>query len=314
MAGVKRRSPSNNTGENEESISLKEEIRSLGERIRTLEEELSKPRLPEPDRFSGDVNQFLEWERCIISYTKYHKMSRENEIMWIYHYLEGDALSCFNQLEEKEKTTLKGILGKLRERFIPKSVKLVLGEKFRSDKMRVGAGVNEYTRRFMKGASFQDMLDSQLIQQFGSSVTDILREDLILNNPSTIRDAYTRVRLKELASTERVNNQSEIVSTDRTIEPNNVINKQKKEKEEEIFGILPKARNEPYDMKEIIKRIVDNSEFDEYKEGFGKIGKKFFNLSLKIKNISINKILKRNLEVEIIKVENKTIQTTEVVE
>ena len=43
-----------------------------------------------------------------------------------------------------------------------------------------------------------------------------------------------------------------------------------KEKEEEIFGILPKARNEPYDMKEIIKRIVDNSEFDEYKEGFGK--------------------------------------------
>ena len=43
-----------------------------------------------------------------------------------------------------------------------------------------------------------------------------------------------------------------------------------KEKEEEIFGILPKARNEPYDMKEIIKRIVDSSEFDEYKEGFGK--------------------------------------------
>ncbi|WP_300567794.1 carboxyl transferase domain-containing protein [Flavobacterium sp.] len=37
----------------------------------------------------------------------------------------------------------------------------------------------------------------------------------------------------------------------------------------EIFGILPKARNEQYDMMEIIKRMVDNSEFDEYKAGYG---------------------------------------------
>ncbi len=37
----------------------------------------------------------------------------------------------------------------------------------------------------------------------------------------------------------------------------------------EIYGILPKARNEQYDMMEIIKRLVDNSEFDEYKEGYG---------------------------------------------
>jgi acetyl-CoA carboxylase carboxyltransferase component len=42
------------------------------------------------------------------------------------------------------------------------------------------------------------------------------------------------------------------------------------EKKEEILGILPKLRTEQYDMKEIIRRIVDNSEFDEYKEGFGK--------------------------------------------
>lgn len=43
-----------------------------------------------------------------------------------------------------------------------------------------------------------------------------------------------------------------------------------KENEDDIFGILPKARHEQYDMKEIIKRLVDNSEFDEYKEGYGK--------------------------------------------
>lgn len=39
---------------------------------------------------------------------------------------------------------------------------------------------------------------------------------------------------------------------------------------EEIFGILPANRAEQYDMKEIIKRLVDNSEFDEYKAGYGK--------------------------------------------
>lgn len=39
--------------------------------------------------------------------------------------------------------------------------------------------------------------------------------------------------------------------------------------ENEIYGILPKTRNEQYDMMEIIKRLVDNSEFDTYKEGYG---------------------------------------------
>ena len=39
--------------------------------------------------------------------------------------------------------------------------------------------------------------------------------------------------------------------------------------EKEIYGILPKARNDQYDMMEIINRLVDNSEFDTYKEGYG---------------------------------------------
>ncbi|NHN27534.1 acyl-CoA carboxylase subunit beta [Flavobacterium jejuense] len=37
----------------------------------------------------------------------------------------------------------------------------------------------------------------------------------------------------------------------------------------DIYGILPRARNEQYDMMEIITRLVDNSEFDEYKAGYG---------------------------------------------
>jgi acetyl-CoA carboxylase carboxyltransferase component len=40
--------------------------------------------------------------------------------------------------------------------------------------------------------------------------------------------------------------------------------------ENEIYGILPKARNEQYDMMEIISRLVDDSEFEAYKEGYGK--------------------------------------------
>ncbi len=42
------------------------------------------------------------------------------------------------------------------------------------------------------------------------------------------------------------------------------------ENPEDIFGILPKSRADQYDMREIIKRIVDNSDFEEYKEGYGK--------------------------------------------
>ena len=38
---------------------------------------------------------------------------------------------------------------------------------------------------------------------------------------------------------------------------------------EEIYGLLPKSRAEQYDMQAIIDRLVDNSEFEEYKKGYG---------------------------------------------
>ena len=41
-------------------------------------------------------------------------------------------------------------------------------------------------------------------------------------------------------------------------------------KEEDMYGILPKSRADQYDMYEIIHRLVDNSEMDEYKAGYGK--------------------------------------------
>jgi len=42
-----------------------------------------------------------------------------------------------------------------------------------------------------------------------------------------------------------------------------------KENPEDIYGILPKKRTDQYDMHKIISRLVDNSEFEEYKEGYG---------------------------------------------
>tara|TARA_R110000868_G_scaffold299242_3_gene559486 strand:+ start:2475 stop:4103 length:1629 start_codon:yes stop_codon:yes gene_type:complete len=43
-----------------------------------------------------------------------------------------------------------------------------------------------------------------------------------------------------------------------------------KENPEDIYGIIPRLRADQYDMYDIIKRLVDKSELDEYKAGYGK--------------------------------------------
>lgn len=45
--------------------------------------------------------------------------------------------------------------------------------------------------------------------------------------------------------------------------------KKPKEDQQEIYGVLPRKRSDQYDMREIILRLVDDSEFEEYKEGYG---------------------------------------------
>ena len=39
---------------------------------------------------------------------------------------------------------------------------------------------------------------------------------------------------------------------------------------EKLFGLLPAARNTPYDTYPIIEQLVDNGDYDEYKKGYGK--------------------------------------------
>ena len=51
---------------------------------------------------------------------------------------------------------------------------------------------------------------------------------------------------------------------------NRVQSEQPKYPTEQILGILPEDTLKPYDTYELISRIVDNSEIDEYKAGFGK--------------------------------------------
>jgi len=45
---------------------------------------------------------------------------------------------------------------------------------------------------------------------------------------------------------------------------------QPKENPEDLFGILPRSRADQYDTYEVIKRLVDNSEYEEYKASYGK--------------------------------------------
>ena len=51
---------------------------------------------------------------------------------------------------------------------------------------------------------------------------------------------------------------------------NRIPSKKPKSNPNDIFGLLPKSRADQYDMYEIIKRLVDNSEIEEYKADYGK--------------------------------------------
>jgi acetyl-CoA carboxylase carboxyltransferase component len=46
--------------------------------------------------------------------------------------------------------------------------------------------------------------------------------------------------------------------------------KQPKKDPKELYGVFPKDRSQPYDMLEVIGRLVDDSEFEEYKKDYGK--------------------------------------------
>jgi len=73
------------------------------------------------------------------------------------------------------------------------------------------------------------------------------------------KDALNRIKniMKSLGSTEKA-------GFDR------IESAQPKEKPENIFGIMPASRAEQYDTYEIIKCLVDNSEYEEYKPDYGK--------------------------------------------
>ncbi|WP_242204533.1 acyl-CoA carboxylase subunit beta [Aestuariivivens insulae] len=50
---------------------------------------------------------------------------------------------------------------------------------------------------------------------------------------------------------------------------NRIAPQKPKENPEDIYGIIPKSRADQYDMYDVIKRLVDDSEFEEYKAGYG---------------------------------------------
>jgi 3-methylcrotonyl-CoA carboxylase beta subunit len=60
------------------------------------------------------------------------------------------------------------------------------------------------------------------------------------------------------------------IGTDRTVGFNRTTPQLPKENQDEIFGFLPTDRVKPYDTLKIIRRLVDDSDFQEYKESYGK--------------------------------------------
>ncbi len=67
-----------------------------------------------------------------------------------------------------------------------------------------------------------------------------------------IRGLFDKIGAKEKAGFDRVERKAPKLKT------------------EEIYGLIPNDRTKPYDMGEIIRRLVDDSEFDEYKALYGK--------------------------------------------
>jgi acetyl-CoA carboxylase carboxyltransferase component len=51
---------------------------------------------------------------------------------------------------------------------------------------------------------------------------------------------------------------------------NKIPSKKPKSNPKDLFGLLPKSRADQYDMYEVINRLVDNSEIEEYKADYGK--------------------------------------------
>ncbi len=51
---------------------------------------------------------------------------------------------------------------------------------------------------------------------------------------------------------------------------NRIEPKRPKFSSKELYGILPSDRLKPYDMYQVLSRIIDESELDEYKEGYGR--------------------------------------------
>ncbi|MFT5820267.1 MAG: 3-methylcrotonyl-CoA carboxylase beta subunit [Crocinitomix sp.] len=69
---------------------------------------------------------------------------------------------------------------------------------------------------------------------------------------ATIRDLMSKIGAKDKAGFDRIEGAPPKLN------------------EREIYGFFPEIRTKPYDMRQIIKRLVDKSEFTEYKKDYGK--------------------------------------------
>ncbi len=97
-------------------------------------------------------------------------------------------------------------------------------------------------------------------ETLGGAVTHTEISGVVDYKAENDKDALDKI--KNLIDKTYKNNQQCFLKKEKTLPP--------KKDQKEIYGILPDNREKQYDMREIIDRLVDNSEFEEYKKDFGK--------------------------------------------
>ncbi|MCD4792449.1 MAG: acyl-CoA carboxylase subunit beta [Bacteroidales bacterium] len=97
-------------------------------------------------------------------------------------------------------------------------------------------------------------------ETLGGAVTHTEISGVVDYKAENDKDALDKI--KNLIDKTYKNDQQCFLKKEKTLPP--------KKDQKEIYGILPDNREKQYDMREIIDRLVDNSEFEEYKKDFGK--------------------------------------------
>ena len=166
----------------------------------------NKLKVSKPAKFRGDGEMLPEFEKNFHHYIEWEGVAETDAVILIRFLLEEEAKDFYDAMSQEDKMDVKTIFLKLRERFCPRSFKLIVHEKLCSDKQRDNETIDEFISRFNRMTQVIDLSEDQKIAQFITNLTNTLREHVIVSNPKTLAQAYEMARVKFAA--QRHNNGS----------------------------------------------------------------------------------------------------------